>query len=91
MWRNHSILLNECLVSASARHNLPWAKDVEFPHRERFMYRASCDLLASRLTVGITTTRLAFGAQRAWSLTLGFADLNGLLYWMLPQEIRTKF
>jgi len=91
MWRNHSIILNECLVSASVRHNLPWARDVPIPHKERFLYRASCDLLASRFTIGVTTTRLAVGQKAAWSLTLGFADLNGLLYWMIPQEIRTKF
>ncbi|MGQ0643496.1 MAG: patatin-like phospholipase family protein [Gemmatimonadaceae bacterium] len=91
MWRNHSILLNECLTSASVRQRVPWAEDVNIQHKERFLYRFSCDVLASRFTVGVTTTRLSFNDQRNWSLTLGFADLNGLLYWMLPQEIRTKF
>lgn len=91
MWRNHSIVLNECLTSVSVRHNAPWARDVQIEHKERFLYRLSCDVLASRFTVGVTTTRLAFGEKAAWSLMLGFADLNGLLYWMLPQEIRTKF
>jgi hypothetical protein len=91
MWRNHSVLLNECLTSVSARYHAPWAKDVRIIDKERFLYRVSCDVLASRFTVGVTTTRLSFNDQRNWSLTLGFADLNGLLYWMLPQEIRTKF
>jgi predicted acylesterase/phospholipase RssA len=92
MWRNHSILLNECLASVSVRQRVPGAEDVRILHNERFMYRVSCDVLASRFTVGVTTTRLSFNNdQRNWSLTLGFADLNGLLYWMLPQEIRTKF
>jgi hypothetical protein len=91
MWRNHSILLNECLASASMRYRVPWANDVQIVDKERFLYRVSCDVLASRFTVGITTTRLSFNDHRNWSLTLGLADLNGLLYWMLPQEIRTKF
>jgi hypothetical protein len=91
MWRNHSILLNECLTSASVRYRVPWAKDVLIGDKDRFLYRFSCDVLASRFTVGVSTTRLSFNDQRSWSLTLGFADLNGLLYWMLPQEIRTKF
>lgn len=84
MWRNHTFALNECLTTVSWRARAPWATQVVIPAGERKLYRIQCDIFASRFTVGVTTTRLSTSDMSRWSLVMGLADLNGLLYWLLP-------
>jgi hypothetical protein len=84
MWRNHRKSVNECLVSASWRTRTPWDRDVVIPNDARRLYRRQCDLLASRFPVGVTSTALNDSDWTRWSLVIGLADFNGLLYWLLP-------
>ncbi len=88
-WRNHSIMVNSCFVSMSWRTS--FSKETQVMPNERHLYRMSCDLMASRFTVGVTTTRFTGRNRETWALTFGLADLNGLLYWLVPQELRTRF
>ncbi|MGQ0647549.1 MAG: patatin-like phospholipase family protein [Gemmatimonadaceae bacterium] len=90
MWRNRTLALNECLMAMSWRGRAPWARSVIIPGNERALYRMQCDLFASRFTLGVTTTRLSTNDMSRWSLIVGLADFNGLLYWLLPQELRSK-
>jgi hypothetical protein len=88
-WRNHSVLINSCYTSMSCRNSLNSSTRVAW--NERHLYRFSCDFMASRFTVAASTTRLSGSNRETWSLTFGLADLNGLLYWLVPQEFRTRF
>jgi len=89
--RNFSMLLNTCLTSVAWRTPLPWQRhEVRIPAGERLLYRFQCDALASRFSLGVSTTSFKDGA-RPWSFTIGVADLNGLLYWLLPRDVRTRF
>lgn len=88
MWRNHTLAINECLTAMSWRGKVPWSKEVIIPRNERALYRLQCDLFASRLTLGVTTTKLSGNDASKWTLLVGLADLNGLLYWLLPHELR---
>jgi predicted acylesterase/phospholipase RssA len=90
MWRNSGIMVNECLVASAWRVRAPWARDVEFAPREHLVHRLQCDLFASRFTMGVTTTRIDTRERGHWSLLVGMADVNGLLYWLLPREMRSR-
>lgn len=89
MWRNHTLALNECLVSTSVRARAPWAREVIIPEHGRFLHRIQCDLFASRFTVGLSTTRFVKKSE-PWSLVVGLSDFNGLLYWLLPHGASTN-
>lgn len=88
-WRNHSIIMNSCLVSYSWRVSFNSATPIA--SNEKNLYKMSCDFVASRFTLGLSTTQLRGGNRETVALTFGLADLNGLLYWLVPQEIRTRF
>ncbi|MGQ0765216.1 MAG: patatin-like phospholipase family protein [Gemmatimonadota bacterium] len=87
-WRNRSIVVNECLAAVNWRVRSPVGTTTEL--NGRVMYRMQCDLLASRFTGGLTTSRLFGDDRRVWTLIFGLADVNGLLYWLLPQELRSR-
>lgn len=89
MWRNKSLTLNECLASVALRRPLP-GSDAFIPRDERTLYRLQCDVFASRFTIGVTTTRLRGGSANRGSLIIGLADFNGLLYWLLPRDMRSR-
>jgi predicted acylesterase/phospholipase RssA len=89
-WRNHSVAINECLTNVGWRYRSRFGPKDSPDLNGRVMYRLQCDLLASRFTVGLSTTRMVGSDKRAWWLTFGLADVNGFLYWLLPQEVRSK-
>jgi hypothetical protein len=90
MWRSQSLMLNECLLASAWRVRVPGSDLEAFPRKERMVHRLQCDLFASRFTLGVTTTRLDTRAKGAWSLVLGLADVNGLLFWLLPRDMRSR-
>jgi predicted acylesterase/phospholipase RssA len=88
--RSSSILVNSCLTGVARRFDLP-DRAQPIDRENRWLFRASCDLIASRFTVGLSSTRLSFDRRSAWTFTFGIADVNGLLYWLVPDEVRTRF